>query len=225
MPRIATLISEVWTSSLKHTNRFKTFSVNYQQSDNPVHWELVSGQGQDVCSVLLFDRHKQNFILVKQFRPVVFLKSLENVPHDSDIIPKEVYSTEKGITWELCSVKLSNNQPDSTNKLCPKNLISLQNQVANDVGYIINESNLTSVFRYRTMGSFVNLFVGEVDDSLRCDRSNASNVDPHIVPLDNVMGFIGDDSKPKVPDCAIAMLWWLNNNKHARRSDMSLISE
>jgi len=215
MSRITKLISEVWTSSIKQTNRFKTFTVNYQQNGNPVHWELLSGQGQDICSVLIFDTHKQRFILVKQFRPVVFLKSLTAVPHDPVVCPKEMYSTEKGITFELCSVKLDDNQSGLNSRLCPKSLSSLQNQVAHDIGYQIDETNLTLVFKYRTMGSFVNLFVAEVNDSLKCERSSVSHVDPYTVQLDGVFEFIEDDTKPKVTDCAIAMLWWLNHNKQS----------
>ena len=56
------------------------------------------------CTLLL-PLSLQVFVFVRQFRPAVFVKSeaAQSVPWTPETVPENEYSTEHGLTYELCA--------------------------------------------------------------------------------------------------------------------------
>jgi UDP-sugar diphosphatase len=76
---------------LKNPKFIQTGLVKYKQNGIDKTWEVV--KAHDSVAILIYHKEKDSFILVKQFRPAVYMGNLDS-----------------GITIELCAGDVSTNQ-------------------------------------------------------------------------------------------------------------------
>jgi hypothetical protein len=86
------MITNITTSELKNPRYIKPLRVSYTQNGIDKEWELV--KSFDSVAILLYHEEKKSFLLVKQFRPPVFLNQ-----KDCD-----------GFTYELCAGLVDKNK-------------------------------------------------------------------------------------------------------------------
>ena len=112
-------------------------------------WDII--KAHDSVAALLYHREKDSFVIVKQFRPAVFLKDSQQPP---------TTKAEKGYTYELCA--------GITDK--DKSLQEImQEEILEECGYKVPLENLHIITEFYSSvgfaGSKQTLFFAILDES------------------------------------------------------------
>ena len=131
---------------LVNANFISTSLATYEQEGIQKSWEIV--EAHDSVSILLYHKEKRSFVLVKQFRPAVYLNN------------------DNGMTIELCA------------GIVDKELSLAEiakEEVEEECGYDIPLSNIEKITSFHTSvgfaGSKQTLYFGEVEESMKVSRS------------------------------------------------------
>jgi UDP-sugar diphosphatase len=149
-------------------------------------WEIA--ELYDSVAILIFNVTKQAFVLVKQFRPAVYLKN------------------QDGFTYELCA------------GICDKNLslkeIAIE-EIEEETGYKVDDIAEINTF-YTSVGSAgakQTLFYAEVEDKDKINQGGGiddENIEVVDLPISEMEEFMYDTSKVKTPGLLYAFEWWRN---------------
>jgi UDP-sugar diphosphatase len=149
-------------------------------------WEIA--ELFDSVSILIFNVTKQAFILVKQFRPAVYLKNND------------------GFTYELCA------------GICDKDKSLKQiaiEEIEEETGYRVDD--LVEINRFYSAvgsaGSKQVMFYAEVEDKDRINQGGGiddENIEVIELPLSEMENFMYDTSKSKTSGLLYALEWWRN---------------
>jgi UDP-sugar diphosphatase len=160
--------------------------ATYTQDGIDKTWEIV--EVNDSVAILIFDKSKEKFILVKQFRPALF-------PKDG-----------KGITLELCA------------GIVDKDLTLAEiasEEVFEECGYKVAPESLKKINSFYTAVGFAashqSLFYVEVDESMKISQGGGIDAEKiEIVEVDKARAkeIIFDDSIAKTPGLCFAFSWW-----------------
>ena len=164
-----------------------TSLATYQQNGITKDWEIV--KAHDSVAILIYHTEQESFILVKQFRPAVYL-------HDDD----------DGMTIELCA------------GIVDKNL-SLQEiayeEIEEECGYRVPLEKVERITAFYTSvgfaGSIQTLYYAEVNDGMKV--SEGGGIDNEMIeviemPLAEAKAFIYDESIAKTPGLMFAFMWF-----------------
>lgn len=183
------MIQEVSFSSCDNSSFVKTKRMHYKQKGIKKAWDMV--EVHDSVAILIYHKDKNSFILVKQFRPPVYLNN------------------DDGFTYELCA--------GIVDKECSLKQIAKE-EVDEECGYNVILENIEKISSFYTAvgfaGSKQTLYYCEVDDSMKEHEGGGIHVeDIEVIYLDvnNIETFIFDESKAKTPGIMYAMMWWLKN--------------
>lgn len=168
-----------------------TSFAKYEQNGIKKDWEIV--QAHDSVAILIYHREKECFILVKQFRPAVYL-------NNSD-----------GLTVELCA------------GIVDKELSLVQiakEEIEEECGYDVPLESIAKISSFYTSVGFAGskqmLYYVEVDESMKI--SDGGGVDAELIevvslPTQDAEAFIYDESVAKTPGLMFAFIWWFRNYK------------
>lgn len=180
------MISDIELTECKNSNFVKTQRMLYKQKGIQKVWDMV--HVHDSVSILIYHKEKAAFVLVKQFRPPVYLKN------------------EDGYTYELCA--------GIVDKELSLEHIAIE-EIDEECGYQVRELKRISSF-YTAVGfagAKQTLFYAEVDDSMKIHEGGGLDVEEiEVVYLDvaDAKEFILDESKSKTPGIMYAMMWWFS---------------
>jgi len=161
-----------------------TFTQNGQKRD----WEIV--QAHDSVAILIYHKKKDAFVLVKQFRPAVYLNNND------------------GMTVELCA------------GIVDKKLSLVQiakEEIEEECGYDVPVKNIEKITSFHTSvgfaGSRQTLYYVEVDDTMKV--SDGGGVDDEQIevlylPVDAAKEFIYNEAIAKTPGLIFSFMWWQN---------------
>ena len=165
--------------------------ARFSLDGRPMSWELI--EAHDSVAVLIYHRVRESFVLVRQFRPALFL-------HGAD-----------GFSVELCAGIVD--KPKSLKQIAAE-------EVWEECGYEIDPDRLQFVGAFHTSvgfaGSKQTVFYVEVDDTMR--RHQGGGVDTERievveVPLSSAKAFVADSNVAKTPGLAFAVYWWFDRFK------------
>lgn len=163
-------------------------------------WDII--EAHDSVAALLYHTQKEAFIVVKQFRPAVFLR--ENSHHTKNL------KTEMGYTFELCA--------GITDKNKPLNVI-MQEEILEECGYAIPLENLTKITEFYSSvgfaGSKQTLFFATLDETYRKSLGGGvddENIEVVFIAKEEAYRFILDSTYPKTSGVMLAFLWYLRSN-------------
>ena len=164
--------------------------VAYTQNGVEKEWELV--EVHDSVAILLVDREKEAFVVVKQFRPPVYLKA------------------NGGFTYELCAGILDKGKTPEETAL---------EEVDEECGYQVGPEALERITAFYTAvgfgGSEQILFMAYVDEAHRIHGGGGVDIEEievvHI-PFAEANAFMMDESKPKTPGLLFAFQWYLSTH-------------
>jgi UDP-sugar diphosphatase len=150
----------------------------------------------DSIAVLLYETDTDSFILVKQFRPPVFL-------HNGD-----------GFTYELCAGLVDKD----------KSLAEIaREEIMEETGYDVPPADLKRLTSFYTSvgksGARQYLFYAEVTSRQRlAPGGGVENEDIEVIllPRAEIPQFLYDESKAKTPGLMFAFLWWQQNHGFRR---------
>ncbi len=169
-----------------------TSLATYSQNEIKKSWEIV--QAHDSVSILIYHTEQQKFVLVKQFRPAVYVNNKD------------------GMSIELCA------------GIVDKNLTLqeiAQEEIEEECGYDIPLENIKKITSFYTSvgfaGSKQTLYYAEVDESMKV--SDGGGVDGELIEVvslsvEDAKKLIYDESIVKTPGLIFAFMWWFDRIKN-----------
>ena len=164
----------------------KVERMHYKQDGIEKAWDVA--QVHDSVAILIYHKGRDAFVLVKQFRPPVYLKNQE------------------GFTYELCAgivdKKLS--------------LVEIaQEEIVEETGYEVSCDRIEKITSYYTAVGFAGakqeLYYVQVDDGDKVSEGGGIDVEMIEVvylPSSDAMAFVFDEDIVKTPGLMFAMSWW-----------------
>jgi len=175
---------------LRESSFVRPALVTYEQDGVKKSWEVV--RAHDSVAVLLYDRCRDSFVLVKQFRPAVYM-------HD-----------KKGYTYELCAGIVDKEY--SLEKIAKE-------EVLEECGYDLPQERLEKITSFYTSvgfaGSKQTLFFAEVCDEERVSEGGGiemESIEVVYLPLSQAKSFMFDESKVKTPGLLFAFMWFFSRH-------------
>lgn len=167
-----------------------TSLATYEQNGVKKSWEIV--QAHDSVAILLYHKEKDAFVLVKQFRPAVYLNN------------------NKGSTIELCA------------GIVDKDLSLEQiakEEIEEECGYDVPLESIEKVTSFHTSVGFAGskqiLYYAQVDESMKV--SEGGGVDHEMIevvylPLKEAKALIYNENIAKTPGLLFAFMWWFEHH-------------
>ncbi|XP_062857426.1 uridine diphosphate glucose pyrophosphatase NUDT14 isoform X2 [Trichomycterus rosablanca] len=210
-------------------------SVGETPNGTKKSWDFM--QTHDSVSVLIFNTTSHCFILVKQFRPAVYMNEWERMKHAhpepegehrgeccAQTAPQEGQEEKEdsncphqppasaGVTYELCA------------GLVDKPNLSLEEiacqEVLEECGYEVPVSKLRRITSYRSgvgvTGAKQTMFYAEVTEENRVGEGGGEPQEGELievvkVPLHEAMTFAYNESIPKTMGVVFSFMWFHNN--------------
>ncbi len=168
-----------------------TSFATYEQEGIQKSWEIV--EAHDSVSILLYHKENRSFVLVKQFRPAVYLNN------------------DHGMTIELCA------------GIVDKELSLVEivkEEVEEECGYDIPLSNIEKITSFHTSvgfaGSKQTLYFGEVEESMKVSEGGGvdhEQIEVVYVPIEEAKKLLYDEGIAKTPGLMFAFMWWFEKHK------------
>lgn len=169
-----------------------TSLARYEQNGIAKNWEIV--QAHDSVSVLIYHREFKSFILVKQFRPAVYVNNRD------------------GMSIELCAGIVD--KDISLQQIA-------QEEIEEECGYAVSVENVQKITSFYTSvgfaGSRQTLYYAEVDENMKV--SEGGGVDGELIevitlPIEEAETFIYNENIVKTPGLMFAFMWWHDRFRH-----------
>jgi UDP-sugar diphosphatase len=180
-------IDKFTTVALEDPKYIHPLAITYEQNGIPKKWEAV--RSHDSVSVLLFHKEKNAFLLVKQFRPPVYMNDQSHA-----------------ITYELCA-GIMDKEIDETD-------IAIE-EIDEEVGYRVTRDQIQRITSYFTnvgvSGAKQVLFYAELDESMKIHDGGGihdEEIELMFLPVEVAKSFIFDESKAKTPGLMFAFYWF-----------------
>jgi len=168
----------------------RTSFATYEQDGIKKSWEVV--QAHDSVAILIYHREKRAFIVVKQFRPAVYLNN------------------DNGMTIELCAGIVDKNI--SLEEIAKE-------EIEEECGYAVPPEALERITSFHTSVGFAGskqiLYFVEVDESMKVSEGGGvdhEDIEVVYLPIKEAKAFIYDESIAKTPGLMFAFMWWFERN-------------
>ncbi len=170
--------------------KFITTSLaTYHQNDILKSWEIV--EAHDSVAILIYHKERESFVLVKQFRPAVYLNN--NI----------------GMTVELCA------------GIVDKNLSLMhiaREEIEEECGYGVTIDRIEKITSFYTSVGFAGsrqiLYYTEIDESMKVSEGGGLEdemIEVIYLPINEAKAFMYDESIAKTPGLLFAFMWWFAN--------------
>ena len=161
--------------------------ITYEQSGIQKSWEIANTH--DSVSILLYHDSKDAFVLVKQFRPAIYL-------HNED-----------GYTHELCAGLVDKE----------KEIIMIaKEEILEECGYDVPVENIEEITAFHTAVGFAGgkqtLYFASVDESMKVSEGGGiddEEIEVIYLPLKEMHSFMFDESIAKTPGLLFSFLWFM----------------
>ncbi|KAI8788112.1 uridine diphosphate glucose pyrophosphatase isoform X1 [Biomphalaria glabrata] len=201
-------IKEFHVVPLTQSNYLVPKSVYFTQDGKKRRWDFVT-EHSDV-NVLLFNTSRNVFILVKQFRPAVYLYNVKSAGSGVKV-NTEVFPGSLGVTVELCSGLV-----DKENKSLEE---VAQAEVLEECGYSISVDDLQKITKCRNsiglVGSETTVYYAEVTDEQKVSGGGGLAEEGELievieVTVDEARKLIYDEAVNRESGLLVALLWFFN---------------
>jgi len=183
------MIKNVTIVVCENSDFVKPKRMEYLQNGVPKLWDMV--EVHDSVAILLYHEDHDAFVVVKQFRPPVYLKNGD------------------GYTYELCAGIVDKD----------KSLVEIAHEeILEECGFYIPLEKITKITSFYTAvgfaGSVQTLYMARVSESMRV--SDGGGVDVEMIevveiPVDEAKMFVMDETKAKTPGLMFGFGWFLEN--------------
>ncbi|HEX5330699.1 NUDIX hydrolase [Sulfuricurvum sp.] len=165
--------------------------IEYLQSGKIKIWDMV--EVHDSVAILLYHVEHESLIVVRQFRPPVYLRNSD------------------GYTYELCAGIVDKD----------KSLLEIAHEeILEECGYYVPLEQIERVTSFYTAvgfaGSRQTLYYACVNESMRVN--NGGGVEDEMIevieiPVCDAKAFVMDESKAKTPGLMFGFGWFLENEE------------
>jgi len=160
--------------------------LTFKEDGKKRTWEIL--EVFDSVAILIYHKKKQAFVLVKQFRPAVYMKN-----HD-------------GYTYELCAGIIDK---DKSLKQIAKE------EIFEECGYEVDLENIKKITSFYTSVGFAGgkqtLFYCEVDEANKKGKGGGvddENIQIIYLPIKDAKNFMYDETKVKTPGLLFSFMWF-----------------
>jgi len=176
---------------LKDPKFIKANFVTYRQNGIEKSWEVV--KAHDSVAVLIYHKERDSFVLVKQFRPAVYMGG-----------------TQDGLTIELCA------------GIVDKDLSLIEiasEEILEECGYLVPIEDIERITMVNNAvgfaGSKQTIFYTEVTEDMRVN--DGGGIESELIevlelPTDKAKEFIFDESVAKTTGLLFALMWWFDRS-------------
>lgn len=180
--------------SLNDTKFVHPVKLTYKLNGKEKAWEAV--KSFDSVAILLYHEEKKSFLLVKQFRPPVYLND-EN----------------RTFTYELCAGIVDKDKD--------LDIIALE-EIEEECGYKIPRENLQRITSFFTnvgvSGGKQTLYFANIEEKYKVSEGGGihdEDIELHYLPLNKSRDFIYDETNTKTPGLIFSFYWFFEreNNK------------
>lgn len=180
------MIENVYLEELTNPLFVKPARVWYEEDGVKKSWEIV--RAHNSVAILIYNKDSDSFVLVKQFRPAVFL------------------SNNDGYSYELCAGIIDKDKSDEQ--------IAVE-EVLEETGYVVKPSDLIRITSFYTSvgfaGSKQTLYFVEVANANR--SSSGGGIDTEKIevvhlPLSEARAFMQDEALVKTTGLLFAFMWY-----------------
>lgn len=183
-----TAIKNFKLQPLKDAKFINTSFATYEQNGKNKSWEIV--EAHDSVSILIYHQEKDAFVLVKQFRPAVYLNNQE------------------GMTIELCAGIVDKNL--SLSQIA-------QEEIEEECGYAVPLEKIEKITAFHTSvgfaGSKQTLYYTEVTEAMKVSEGGGvddEEIEVITLSLDESKTFIYDENIAKSPGLMFAFMWYFD---------------
>ncbi|AXX92855.1 NUDIX hydrolase [Malaciobacter molluscorum LMG 25693] len=188
-----TKINNFKIQKLEDTKFVHPVKITFEQDGVEKSWEAV--KSFDSVAILLYHEQKNAFLLVKQFRPPVYLND-----------------KTKGFTYELCAGIVDKD----------KSLIQIaKEEIDEECGYDVPLEKIEKITSFYTnvgiSGGKQNLFFATIDESMKVHNGGGihdEQIELLFINVDDFKDFIYDESKAKTPGLMFSFYWFLENKNN-----------
>ena len=180
------MIDNFKLNPLKEPHYIKAYLATYVQDGIPKDWEVV--EAYDSVAILIWHREHNAFVLVKQFRPAVYLNNRD------------------GMTVELCA--------GLVDKSLSLEAIARE-EILEECGYDVPVETLERITAFHTSvgfaGSKQTLYYAEVTEAMRVNDGGGidqEQIEVIELPVEEADAFLYDERIAKTPGLMFAFLWW-----------------
>ena len=173
---------------LEDAKFIQTSFATYEQNGIAKTWEIV--EAHDSVAILIYHKNKDAFILVKQFRPAVYLNN------------------DDGLTIELCA------------GIVDKDLSLLQiakEEIEEECGFDVSLDKIEKITSFHTSVGFAGskqmLYFAEVDESMKVSEGGGvdlEQIEVIYLPVSEAKKLIYDESIAKTPGLMFAFMWYFD---------------
>ena len=161
--------------------------MHYTQGGEKRTWDLA--QVHDSVAILIYHKGKDAFVLVKQFRPPVYLKNRD------------------GFTYELCAGIVDKEM----------SLVEIaQEEIEEETGYAVSVERIKKITSFYTAVGFAGakqelyyVVVAEGDKVSEGGGIDVEMIEVVYLPIDKAKAFVYDEKIVKTPGIMFAITWWL----------------
>jgi len=180
------MIDNFTLNPLKESHYIQAYLATYVQDKIPKKWEVI--KAYDSVAILIWHAEHDAFVLVRQFRPAVYLNN-----HD-------------GMTVELCAGLVD--KPLSLDAIA-------REEILEECGYDVPVETLKRITAFHTSvgfaGSKQTLFYAEVTEAMRVNEGGGidqEQIEVIELPTGEIDAFLYNENTAKTPGLMFAFLWW-----------------
>jgi UDP-sugar diphosphatase len=173
---------------LENAKFVQTSLAKYIQNGKAKSWEIV--EAHDSVAILIYHKQQDVFILVKQFRPAVYLNN------------------QDGMTIELCA--------GIVDKALSLVEIAME-EVEEECGYRVKVESIEKITSFHTSVGFAGskqmLYYVEVDESMKVSEGGGvddEQIEVVALPVTEAKALIYDEGVAKTPGLMFAFMWWFD---------------
>ena len=182
-------MKSVTITPLENPKFVKPIRINYIQNAQKLSWEAV--RSHDSVAILLYHKTKDSFVLVKQFRPPVY-----------------VCDNNHEFTYELCAGIID--KESSIEQIAKE-------EIDEECGYDVQVEKIEKITSFFTnvgvSGAKQHLFFAILDESMKIHEGGGIHTESiELVYLDvnEAKAFIFDESKAKTPGLMFTFYWFFD---------------
>jgi len=181
------MIEDFSLHPLEDPQYIKTYLAKYTQDGTAKDWEVLDAH--DSVAILIYHTEHDSFVLVRQFRPAVYLKNND------------------GTTMELCAGLVDKD----------KSLTEIaKEEILEECGFDVPTEDIKKITSFYTSvgfaGSRQTLYYAEVDESMHLNDGGGiddEQIEVIEMPVSEAKDFIFNESVAKTPGLMFAFMWWI----------------
>lgn len=180
------IIENFSLSKLEEGKFLKAKLANYRQNGKDKTWELL--QAHDSVAILIYNKDKDAFVLVKQFRPAVYMND------------------NHGLTIELCAGIVDKDL--SLEEIAKE-------EIEEECGYGVSVEDIEKITSFHSSVGFAGskqvLYYVEVDERMKVGEGGGiddEEIEVVFLPREKAKAFIFDESRAKTSGLMFAFMWW-----------------